>query len=340
MSFWDQITGKAAADSAQQAGTDYSNQIKQSYGQAQGQYKQGRQAVRSNYQQGRQALRQGQTSAVGALQSSRDAALASNQQGINAVQDYGQQGAQAIQQGTSQAVNALSPYAQSGMGAQTMYMDALGVNGADAQNRYVSGYQADPSQGYVQESILKRMNAAGYADSGASRLAAARAHNEAYNDRLRMLQGAGAQGQQAAGQIGNWQYGAGMALDNNARGTGAAVANMYGQRAGIDQQYGQSASNVYTGTAQNMANSYQGQGNALNANWGTSAQANQAMGDRLAGNYWDTANAVNQANAAGTNNLLSMFGNAVGTAVTGFSPTASGTSAFGNAYNWWNGGGV
>lgn len=108
-----------------------------------------------------------------------------------------------------QAYDLYSPYAKSGQTASTMYNNALGVNGTDAQKQFMDGYKSyDPfrqeNEDYATNSLLRGYRAQGMVDSGTSALAAARASlqrgSQDYNSYLDRLNGVGQQGYQATGQ--------------------------------------------------------------------------------------------------------------------------------------------
>lgn len=135
------------------------------------------------------------------------------------------------------AKNYLTPYQQQGDRAHTMYSNALGVNGNDAQNGYWDNYQADPQRVYDEnravDSVNRSMAARGMSQSGFGALAGARAGMDAgrsyTQERLNRLQGLGGQGLGIAGQMGQ--------IDMN---TGQ-------QMAGLEMNQGQNLQGMYRG---------------------------------------------------------------------------------------------
>lgn len=170
------------------------------------------------------------------------------------------------------AANYLTPYHQQGQQANTMYGNALGVNGDVAQQGYWDNYAADPQRQYDEDrsvdAVGRSMAARGMSRSGMAALAGARASQDVgrsyTQDRLNRLQGYGQQGYSAANQLANIEL-----------GTGNALA---GYEIGIGKN--NQAANMGLASTRNM----------------------------------------------GFNNLMSVAGLGVG----GFTPTASGQSAFGN----------
>lgn len=144
----------------------------------------------------------------------------------NAALDQGYSG---LKQDYNQAYDLYSPYAQSGGKANAMYNDALGVNGTDAQNSFVNTYSsADPFRQFNEDAsnraIGRQWNANGSYDSGAARLASARANLERgstdYSGYLDRLNGAGQQGYQATNAMAGIKTG----LGDSAWGYGATKA--------------------------------------------------------------------------------------------------------------------
>jgi len=149
----------------------------------------------------------------------------------------------------NQAQGFLSPYAQSGVRANALYSDALGMNGAEGGQRAQAayGYARNPYLQYEQDQAqagLDRMaNARGGLNSGMNVLAAARARmglgyqdNNAWLNRLggeaqRGGQFAGMQSQLASGfgnQLMGLYTGRGQQLAANAQQFGNAMAQNEG----------------------------------------------------------------------------------------------------------------
>ena len=139
-----------------------------------------------------------------------------------------QQADTALTQGRDTATNYLQPYMQGGQRGQTAYENTLGLNGREAQGQQFGDWQADPARAYRDQNNLLQMNAlmrrynaggagvnSGAAVLGAGRLATEQFNNDWTNYQNR-LQGLGQQGGQYAAQAGNWAYGTGQGLANNA----------------------------------------------------------------------------------------------------------------------------
>lgn len=113
----------------------------------------------------------------------------------------------------NQAVNAYSPYAQTGQSANTMYENALGLNGVDGNTAATSAFQAGPGYQFSldqgTQAALRGASAAGMLNSGNTLTALSRygqgLANQEYGGWLDRLAGQSAQGLQAAsGQASGW----------------------------------------------------------------------------------------------------------------------------------------
>lgn len=150
-----------------------------------------------------------------------------NKQATAAIDQGLQEGVSAYEQGRAR----LDPYAQTGGQANAMYAAALGLQGPEAQRNFMDSYLEDPTQELSHRAVARQMAARGLTDSGASRLAAARVWQEGYGNHLNRLSGVSQQGQQAAGQqgqfdagIGDMRFGTGQLRANQAIGFGNAMA--------------------------------------------------------------------------------------------------------------------
>lgn len=150
-----------------------------------------------------------------------------NKQATAAIDTGLQQGVGSYQQGQQR----LDPYAQGGGQAFNAMMAAMGLQGQDAQQEFTNNYMASPTVDLQQQAVARQMAARGLTDSGASRLAAARVHQEGYDNNLNRMMQLGQQGQTAAtGQatfdqgIGDMQFGTGQLKGNQAIGFGNAMA--------------------------------------------------------------------------------------------------------------------
>jgi hypothetical protein len=170
------------------------------------------------------------------------------------------------------AQNYLQPFIERGNRAGGMYDNALGVNGPEAQQQFMTRYgSSDPfrqqNMDAANQSIRRTYNARGMDTSGNALLAAARASQERgsqdYNRYLDRLQGAQGQGAQFA------QTGAGMA--------GNFGSQLMGMRYGYGQQ--QAGNEISYANAQ-AANRGTGVNNLLNLA-GTAARAFAASDRRV-----------------------------------------------------------
>ena len=242
-------------------------------------YRDSRRDTNRGYDRGEDLLKHGRNRALGDLAYGRNAITDGVRDASGTVSDY-----------TNQAVNTLSPYAQSGAGATDLYNQALGIDGRDAQQDFYSNYEADPFREFNEDrttnALLRKYNAAGMGNSGASRIAAARANLERgsqdYNAYLDRLRGASAQGGQFASQQANIQAGAGDRIGGYQYGGGQAVANNFGQQADLNRNTG----NALAGLAVDR-------------------------GITNAGNRINYANATAANRSTGLNNLLNLGGTAL-----------------------------
>jgi len=105
------------------------------------------------------------------------------------------------------AINAYAPYAQTGQAANTMYGNALGLNGADGNAAATGAFQTGPGYQFAldqgTQAALRGASAAGMLNSG-NTLTALTGYgqglaNQEYGSWLDRLAGQSAQGLQAAG---------------------------------------------------------------------------------------------------------------------------------------------
>ena len=213
------------------------------------------------------------------------------------------------------------PYLQAGAQAQSLYGNFLGYNGPDAAKAAASNFAGnDPGRAFREEQASKRIaaqtNQSGFIGSGRAQLADSRAQNEImsadYQSYLNRLAGQSQQGQQATGQLGQFQM----------QGAGQ-IAGYYGQEAAQnaanEQRHAESLKNLYTqnqlGTGQlaieqgkDAANLYgnYATNNQNIATGDTSRQSQLALagGQNLANMYLGQAAADQQ----GINNMLKIAG--------------------------------
>jgi hypothetical protein len=170
------------------------------------------------------------------------------QAGQNARQGYDSAN-QILKTGQAQSQGYIDPYLQSGGQANTMYGNALGLNGSQAQRDFGQNYAAsDPfrqqNMDMANEGLMRSLNARGMSGSGYAGEAVARQSLERgstdyqnYLSRLQGLQGQGAQmGQFAAGQAG--QYAGQRA--GVATGRGNALMGVNQAQAGLATDQGRS----------------------------------------------------------------------------------------------------
>lgn len=129
---------------------------------------------------------------------------------------------------TDKAIGYVAPYASAGDGALQQYLDAIGVNGADAQKRFHSGFMDDPGfqaaldqgQRQVEHSAL----VGGYGNSGSHMKELFQfGENQrlgAFNSRLDRLSQLSNLGLTASGQAGGFESGRGSGLAQIALGQG------------------------------------------------------------------------------------------------------------------------
>lgn len=124
----------------------------------------------------------------------------------------------------NQAIGTLSPYQKQGTAANDMYYNALGTNGADAQNTAINTITSNPLfQGQLEQdsnAVARRLNAVGQGGGGLANLAAQRVFQQTAGNWLDRYRDAGNQGFQASGAVAGLQQG----LGDNAMGYGATKA--------------------------------------------------------------------------------------------------------------------
>ena len=162
------------------------------------------------------------------------------QQADNALAAGWSEGSGEVRNWTNQGLDYVQPYMQQGQQANALYGRFLGLNGADDQRAAMDQYQTgDPfrqqNEDMGNRALSRRFASMGMLDSGASRLAMARANLERgsqdYNNYLNRLGGASQQGFGAA------STGAGLAA--NAGNTLGQMRMGYGQQqAGNAISYG------------------------------------------------------------------------------------------------------
>ena len=263
MGFFGSLTGSDQRRDMNRAYADSTATVNQGYGAARNALSSGYGAADKAYGQGRSDVNSGYRNALSSLAS-----------------------------GTNNAVGAYQPYAATGQNANTMYSNALGLNGQAAQQTFQQNYQADPfrdaNADFANEALMRVMNARGLSGSGTAAAAVAqeslRRGSEDYNNYLNRLSGLQSQGQQTAGNIANLyanqgqqgaQYGMQAGSDlANIQGTRGATAYNYGVgQAGLDtdQAVTNAGNRINLGNAQAQSRGILG--NNLMSLLGTAAQA-------------------------------------------------------------------
>lgn len=124
----------------------------------------------------------------------------------------------------NEAYDNLTPYAQQGQQGSKMYMDLLGLNGAEARAAAQGIITSDPqwSGKMAQDSnaVLRMMNSRGAGAGGAAALAGQRVLTQNYGNAMDRYGQLGQQGAQVAGQQSQIRMGQG----DNAYGYGATKA--------------------------------------------------------------------------------------------------------------------
>lgn len=131
----------------------------------------------------------------------------------------------------STAVKNYDGYTQTGQQANTFYSNALGLNGADAQNQSISTLTSNPlfSGELAQDSnaVSRTLNAQGSSGGGKAQLAAQRVFQENAGNWLDRYNQLGQQGLSATN-----------AQSNALQSRGDMTTNYYGTKAGNTVQYG------------------------------------------------------------------------------------------------------
>lgn len=190
-----------------------------------------------------------------------------------------------LQAGETRAMGMLDPYMQSGAQANTLYGNALGLNGLSAQRAFGQNFAAsDPfraqNEDMANEALMRVLNARGMSGSGFAGEAVARQSlargSEDYNNYLNRLLGVSQAGQNAASQ------GAGIATNTAGQlatmgaNRGAQTSNILAQRAGYASDRGNTLGNLTYGVAQQRAGQQIGLGNAISQTRG--AGVNNLLG--------------------------------------------------------------
>ena len=242
MGFFGSFTGASQRKDQKSAYSDSNAMLDQGYGQAQGNLQSGYGRSESAYGQGRSDLGAGYGQATNALASS-----------------------------TNKAAGYLTPYTQSGQGANKLYSDALGVNGASAQMDFQKNYNNDPfrqaNADFASNALMQQYNSRGMSGGGVAAQAVARENlrrgSDDYSNYLTRLQGASTQGQSAATGLSSLYENSGQRQASMDYGYGGDLANIQGQRANVGYQYGQNQAGLNTDLATGKAGNRINLGNSL-----------------------------------------------------------------------------
>lgn len=206
-----------------------------------------------------------------------------------------------------------------------LYLDSLGVNGADGNSRASAAFQ--PSQAYTFnldqgiEAINRKRNAAGMLNGGNA-------------DRDAQVYGAGL----ASNEMKGWQDRLAGLINPELSATSGAASGRAGvdlQQAGMETAYGQNQAGLDTGRASmladlsrqygtNTAANYQGEGASLAGINTGAANANVANNLAIMNPYTNTYKSDGEASMAGSKNLWGM-GMAAAQMMMGMPPTSLGS---------------
>jgi len=173
---------------------------------------------------------------------------------------------------TDKAAGYLDPYLTAGQGANALYSDALGLNGALAQRNFGDNYAAsDPfrqqNADFASEALMRQLNARGMSGGGYAAQAVARENlrrgSEDYQNYLSRLQGAAQSGQSAASGIAGIYADTGKTQAGMDYGYGSDLANITGQKANLGYNYGTAQAGLSTDKATTMAGNRINFANAL-----------------------------------------------------------------------------
>lgn len=307
MGFFSDLMGGSARDDIRSANRGASGLLKRGMRDAQD-------SINTGITQQLDALGRGNTGATNALNQGYATARGDVTRGATRAEDAINTQQRYIQQ-------TLNPFLQSGRGAQSLYDNALGVNGTGAASSFYDNYAGqDPFRQFNEDMTNKAMersfNASGNLGSGRAALAASRANLERgsqdLNRYLDRLSGQAQQGGQYASQL------AGYA--NNAGNTVAGLrSNLGAQQADLATNRGQDLGRLSYGYGQDRGSIMAGRGQS-------NADLQYGLAQQLAGNRLNLGSAVAAGRSTGVNNLLGLGG----LAIQAMTPGASGISAAGN----------
>lgn len=249
----------------------YNNADTQARGELQGGYDKSLTALQQFYGQQRGDLQQGLTDSTATLNNGLAQGTASLQGGygaaLDALQQYYGQGAGALQQ----AADGYQPLVDKGLQGYDMYMNALGLNGANGNAAATDAFQAGPGyQWNVDQATSQAQRSAnrlGMAYSGntvdaTTRLASNLANQEYGNWRNSLAGFQGASQNAVAGQAGALGNLATL-YQNQGNATGTMQANQGKDIAGLQAGVAGAIANNQLGTGQALATTAGNQGSNL-----------------------------------------------------------------------------
>ncbi|MBK8772301.1 MAG: hypothetical protein IPM06_18030 [Rhizobiales bacterium] len=233
----------------------------------------------------RKDAKRGYADSTSMLESGYGAARGNLSQGFNKAETaYGQargdvtggygNALSALQRGTSQAVGALQPFAQSGQQANTLYGNALGLNGGAAQQTFMRDYAGgDPFRAsnaeFATNALMQALNARGLSGSGYAANAVASENlkrgSQDYESYMNRLGGMQQQGLGVAQNISGLYADQGAKAAQYGYNQGSDLANIQGQRAATGYNYGGALAGLDTDLATTKAGNRVNLGNALAA---------------------------------------------------------------------------
>lgn len=235
-----------------------------------------RRDMRNAYADSTATVNKGYDAARGNLASGYGAANQAYGQARTDVNSGYQNALSSLASGTNNAVGAYQPYSETGQNANALYGNALGLNGAAAQQTFQRDYQADPfrdaNNEFASRAIMQTLNARGLSGSGVAPAAIAqeslRRGSEDYNNYLNRLSGLQSQGQQTAGNVANLYANQGQQGAQYGMQAGSDLANIQGNRAATGYNYGVGQAGLDTDQAITNAGNRINLGNAQAASRG------------------------------------------------------------------------
>lgn len=311
MSLLDVFTGNAAKKAAQdtrnylsgvqsQGNADIASGLATATGQVQGGYS----AARPWYTQG-------YDTATGAVNSSTGSALGYLDAGAGAARD--------ALAGASAAYDPVSGLADKYGAGTSLYLDALGVNGADAAARARDSFTASPGYNYQVDQALEAINRrraaggmlnSGNADTDALTTASGLASQE-YNTWLGNLQG-----------LINPELSATTSAASGRAGVATNLANLESQtgqsKASTEANRGSMLANLANTYGTNMGNSFSNEGNTLANLTQTATSQKVNLANNVMQPYANTYSAAAKAENEGSKNFLNFSLNAAKAAFGAF----------------------